>query len=159
MLKHHSINPIATSAGATTASNIIDSNSNQPVGDNNLDFNEIFECTECSIKFISKNLLNDHSLEHTGERPYNCEICNVKFARKSSLRSHQLSHNIEYTNDLKKRLRTINKQTNLANKKIPNDQKLSTSFSYVKNSKRKKHDDSSEEEGKDNNKKINLAEN
>jgi DNA-directed RNA polymerase subunit M/transcription elongation factor TFIIS len=72
---------------------------------------EIFECKECSMKFLSSQLLSEHSVEHTGERPYECEICGVKFTHKFALRSHKLSHDAEYSQNLKEKLSFVQKHS------------------------------------------------
>lgn len=80
---------------------------------------EIFECKECSMKFLSSQLLAEHSVEHTGERPYECEICGVKFTHKFALRSHKLSHDADYSQHLKDKLKTVNRNTAIANSALP----------------------------------------
>ncbi len=100
---------------------------------------EIFECNECSMKFSSQQLLNDHFIEHTGERPLVCEICKITFARVHSLRSHVLSHDLNHTQDLKQKLNAINKQTAQANLNMSIEMKSSMqNFIYKKIPKSKK---------------------
>lgn len=71
----------------------------------------VFTCTECSMKFTSAKLLEEHFVKHSGDRPFQCEICNMKFGAKFALRSHILSHDAEYTEKLKTKLKTINEST------------------------------------------------
>jgi uncharacterized Zn-finger protein len=100
---------------------------------------EIFECNECSMKFSTQQLLNDHFIEHTGERPFICEICKITFARIHSLRSHVLSHDLNHTQDLKQKLNAINKQTAQANLNMTIEMKSSMqNFIYKKLPKNKK---------------------
>lgn len=69
---------------------------------------DVFTCSECLMKFMSQELLNEHFVKHSGARPFQCEICNMKFGAKFALRSHILSHNIEYSEKLSAKLKKIN---------------------------------------------------
>ncbi len=93
---------------------------------------EIFECKECSMKFLSSQLLSEHSVEHTGERPYECEICGVKFTHKFALRSHKLSHDAEYSQSLKEKLKSVNRNTAIANSTMPVEIQFSQQTIYKK---------------------------
>lgn len=71
----------------------------------------IFSCLECSMKFTSKEAMDEHHVKHTGERPYKCDICNMRFGQKFALRSHIKSHDEVYTEKLKIKLKSINEST------------------------------------------------
>ena len=47
-----------------------------------------FECQVCRKKFQSFWHLKDHSLVHTGQKPYLCKICLFPFTKKSNLNRH-----------------------------------------------------------------------
>ena len=68
----------------------------------------IFTCGECAMKFASAELLEEHALRHSGERPFKCRVCGRGFGAKFALRSHLLSHDGEYTARLKRQLSSAN---------------------------------------------------
>lgn len=72
---------------------------------------EIFTCSECNMKFTSSQLLDEHFVKHTGDRPLECNICNMKFGHKFSLQAHMLSHDEKYSIERKKNMKTINENT------------------------------------------------
>lgn len=79
---------------------------------------DMFECKVCCMKFLTNKLLNEHSVEHTGERLFECKICAVRFTHKFALRSHTLSHDVEYSESLKLKLKLINQTTEIANSQM-----------------------------------------
>ncbi|XP_014223163.1 zinc finger protein 431-like [Trichogramma pretiosum] len=51
-----------------------------------------WSCEQCGKKYNSKNLLEEHTNTHTGNRPYVCEVCGKDFASKYSHRAHAKTH-------------------------------------------------------------------
>ncbi|XP_011506031.1 PREDICTED: zinc finger protein 502-like isoform X2 [Ceratosolen solmsi marchali] len=51
-------------------------------------------CETCGKRYSSKNLLEEHTNTHTGNRPYICEICGKDFASKYTHRAHVKTHQI-----------------------------------------------------------------
>lgn len=51
-----------------------------------------FKCTDCPMKFKTKQYLRSHEKVHTRERPYKCEMCSKDFMRKDHLRKHERIH-------------------------------------------------------------------
>ena len=76
-----------------------------------------FTCDNCSMRFLTKELLDEHYVKHTGERPFECEICGIRFGQKFSLKSHQLSHDEDYRENLKKALQNASNLTKMNKKK------------------------------------------
>jgi uncharacterized Zn-finger protein len=76
------------------------------------DEQNIFTCQECSMKFTNAELLEEHFIRHSGDRPYKCTVCDRRFGAKFALRSHLLSHDEAYTQKLKLKLKSINEATN-----------------------------------------------
>lgn len=135
-----------------------------PVGDDS----NVYECKECSMKFTSQARLEEHSIEHTGERPYECDECGMKFARTSTLRFHKLSHNEEHTRGLKERLKSINSKTKHVNATIlklgEKEEILDDSSTSSESGKRKRSSSSNDpksesEDLNDQSKKSKLTEN
>ncbi|CAF1090693.1 unnamed protein product, partial [Brachionus calyciflorus] len=88
---------------------------------------ELFTCDQCFMKFLTKELLTEHTVKHTGERPFDCEICGMKFSHKFALRAHLLSHDAGYNEKLSQTLTNASQFTKnrLSHKK---NQKLSPEF-------------------------------
>lgn len=76
------------------------------------DDQKIHACQECGMKFTSSELLEEHFIRHSGDRPFKCEICDRRFGAKFALRSHLLSHDEAYTEKLKSKLKRVNDATN-----------------------------------------------
>ncbi|KAG4066169.1 hypothetical protein HA402_014469 [Bradysia odoriphaga] len=53
---------------------------------------KLWECKDCNKKYSSKNLLEEHTNMHTGERPYKCTTCGKDFASKYTLTAHMKIH-------------------------------------------------------------------
>ena len=53
---------------------------------------EVFTCEKCGVKFTTQELLDEHTVRHTGERPFKCEICGISFGKKFAMRAHMQSH-------------------------------------------------------------------
>lgn len=47
-----------------------------------------FECTKCGKFVMSKHVLKNHMLTHTGERKFECVICKQRFYEKFRLQAH-----------------------------------------------------------------------
>jgi uncharacterized Zn-finger protein len=52
----------------------------------------VFSCSECSVRFTSREALESHKVRHTGERPFQCMICGIFFGQLFALRAHLESH-------------------------------------------------------------------
>ncbi|KAJ8681290.1 hypothetical protein QAD02_017077 [Eretmocerus hayati] len=53
-----------------------------------------WNCDTCGKKYSSKNLLDEHTNIHTGNRPYICETCGKDFASKYTYRAHAKTHEV-----------------------------------------------------------------
>ena len=51
-----------------------------------------FTCNVCNKSFTTKEQLNCHKLNHSGEKTFMCEVCNMEFVRKQALNSQKLVH-------------------------------------------------------------------
>ena len=51
-------------------------------------------CEQCGKQYSSKNLLEEHTNTHTGNRPYICEVCGKDFASKYTHRAHTKTHEV-----------------------------------------------------------------
>ena len=51
-----------------------------------------FQCSKCSKSFKTRLHLENHFLQHSGERPHTCSECGITFRHKISLVTHQRSH-------------------------------------------------------------------
>jgi len=51
-----------------------------------------FKCPHCDKAFKTKIHLDNHLLQHTGEKPFHCNQCGENFRHKLSLISHQRIH-------------------------------------------------------------------
>lgn len=49
---------------------------------------ELFPCTQCDLRFRSKQTLKSHLNRHNGIKPFICELCNRSFFNKSELNTH-----------------------------------------------------------------------
>ena len=63
------------------------------------------------MKFLTKDLLIEHTVKHTGERPYDCEICGMKFSHKFALKAHLISHDINYNEKISQTLTNASQMT------------------------------------------------
>ncbi|KAJ7576464.1 zinc finger protein [Mycena floridula] len=56
-----------------------------------------FRCSvpDCDKAFLDSTALKNHSVVHTGYRPFKCPKCHRVFARKSQLKTHQSVHTRE----------------------------------------------------------------
>ena len=54
------------------------------------------ECTLCHKVFKCKRNLSQHTLVHSGERPYKCKYCDKSFNDTSSLGRHHKLHESNY---------------------------------------------------------------
>lgn len=48
-----------------------------------------YACPECGKEFVSQRYLAEHSVVHTGARPFVCPQCGKAYGHKSTLRSHK----------------------------------------------------------------------
>ncbi|KAL4951216.1 hypothetical protein BDW69DRAFT_42142 [Aspergillus filifer] len=51
-----------------------------------------WECPECHKFFVRRNILEDHTRSHKGEKPFCCSECGKGFARKSDMKRHEKIH-------------------------------------------------------------------
>lgn len=51
-----------------------------------------YECTECGKSYASRRILKIHSRIHTGEKPYQCPTCDKRFGQRSNYNSHLKIH-------------------------------------------------------------------
>lgn len=72
---------------------------------------DFFTCDQCFMRFLTNDLLIEHKVKHTGERPFECEICRMKFSHKFALRAHLLSHDANYNERLSQTLTTASQMT------------------------------------------------
>ncbi|PHT96313.1 Gastrula zinc finger protein xLCGF3.1 [Capsicum chinense] len=52
----------------------------------------MLSCNQCNASFKTKQILKNHKLVHTDERPFSCTKCNASFKRKKNLVVHAMSH-------------------------------------------------------------------
>ncbi|KAL4918902.1 hypothetical protein BDW62DRAFT_180053 [Aspergillus aurantiobrunneus] len=50
------------------------------------------ECPICRKCFVRRNILEDHTRSHKGEKPFCCSECGKGFARKSDMKRHEKNH-------------------------------------------------------------------
>ncbi len=51
-----------------------------------------FSCTLCDKSFVYQNTLNNHLRMHRGENAYKCCLCEVSFSQSSALCNHMKAH-------------------------------------------------------------------
>ncbi|XP_069363797.1 PR domain zinc finger protein 5-like isoform X10 [Maniola hyperantus] len=51
-----------------------------------------FPCTECEMKFFSKERLKFHMLKHTGRKDFQCDVCLKWYTKKWILKEHMRIH-------------------------------------------------------------------
>ncbi|KAL3477934.1 hypothetical protein BJX99DRAFT_225121 [Aspergillus californicus] len=51
-----------------------------------------WECQVCQRYFVRRNILEDHTRSHKGEKPFCCSECGKGFARKSDMKRHEKIH-------------------------------------------------------------------
>ncbi|KAL4885914.1 hypothetical protein BJY04DRAFT_230145 [Aspergillus karnatakaensis] len=51
-----------------------------------------WECPTCHKFFVRRNILEDHTRSHKGEKPFCCSECGKGFARKNDMRRHEKIH-------------------------------------------------------------------
>ncbi|KAL3466522.1 hypothetical protein BJX64DRAFT_284458 [Aspergillus heterothallicus] len=51
-----------------------------------------WECRDCHKFFVRKNILEDHTRSHKGEKPFCCGECGKGFARRSDMKRHEKIH-------------------------------------------------------------------
>jgi hypothetical protein len=51
-----------------------------------------WECPECHKFFVRRNILEDHTRSHRGEKPFCCGECGRGFARRSDMKRHEKIH-------------------------------------------------------------------
>ncbi|XP_045781396.1 zinc finger protein OZF-like [Maniola jurtina] len=51
-----------------------------------------FPCTECEMKFFSKDQLKFHMLKHTGQKDFQCDVCLKWYTKKWILKEHMRIH-------------------------------------------------------------------
>ncbi|KAH8327899.1 hypothetical protein KR067_001427, partial [Drosophila pandora] len=51
-----------------------------------------FNCTYCSQSFSRQSHLRDHTLRHTGDRPFQCSFCPQAFVKRCNLKAHVRTH-------------------------------------------------------------------
>lgn len=77
----------------------------------NSNTDDFFTCDQCFMRFLTKDLLIEHKVKHTGERPFECQICGMKFSHKFALRAHLLSHDAGHNERLSQTLTTASQMT------------------------------------------------
>lgn len=51
-----------------------------------------YECNYCTQRFKTKQILRNHIISHTGEKPFECKDCSTKFTVQNSLKRHLKLH-------------------------------------------------------------------
>uniref|UniRef100_A0A4W5KXA6 C2H2-type domain-containing protein n=1 Tax=Hucho hucho TaxID=62062 RepID=A0A4W5KXA6_9TELE len=51
-----------------------------------------YSCPDCGKCFVNESYIKIHQRTHTGERPYTCLVCGKSFVKKAYLKSHLLTH-------------------------------------------------------------------
>ena len=47
-----------------------------------------YQCSECSLQFVSSGDLKSHGKKHSGQKPFPCPHCNYRSTRKSAVKLH-----------------------------------------------------------------------
>lgn len=87
--------PTAASPSSSSSQNIIKSMLSGVEEFKKIAKFEVFTCEKCGVKFTTQELLNEHTVRHTGERPFKCEICGISFGKKFAMRAHMQSHEVK----------------------------------------------------------------
>jgi len=53
------------------------------------------DCTECGKTFKTKQCLERHFMQHTGERPFKCDECEKAFRTIFAMKQHKITHTDE----------------------------------------------------------------
>lgn len=80
--------------------------------------NQRFLCPTCGNDFCTKQILKQHMLIHSGEKPHQCSYCQKKFRNTSSLKEHIRVHTDERPYECQSCSKAFRSHANLRNHRI-----------------------------------------
>jgi uncharacterized Zn-finger protein len=68
-----------------------------------------YSCKDCFMRFLTQDLLDEHTAKHTGERPFKCDICGIRFSHKFAMKQHIQSHDPSHLEKVKQTILNTHK--------------------------------------------------
>lgn len=68
-----------------------------------------YSCKDCFMRFLTQELLDEHTAKHTGERPFKCDICGIRFSHKFAMKQHIQSHDPSHMEKVKQTILNTHK--------------------------------------------------